>query len=32
MIMLDDSAERLLDRFAAYRAPHVRKWIRPEET
>ena len=32
MIMLDDSAERLLDCFATYRAPHVRKWIRPEET
>jgi len=32
MIMLDDAAERLLDRFAAYRAPRVRKWIRPEET
>lgn len=32
MIMLDDAADRLLDRFAAYRAPRVRKWIRPEET
>jgi uncharacterized protein (TIGR00730 family) len=32
MIMLDDSAERLLDHFATYRAPRVRKWIRPEET
>ena len=32
MIMRDDSAGRLLDRFAAYRAPRVRKWIGPEET
>jgi len=32
MIMLDDAAGRLLDRFAAYRAPRVRKWIRAEET
>ena len=32
MILLEDDAERLLDRFAAYRAPRVRKWIRPEET
>jgi len=32
MIMLDDAADRLLDRFAAYRAPRVKKWIRPEET
>jgi len=32
MIVLDDSCERLLDRFAAYRAPRVRKWIRTEET
>jgi len=32
MIVLDESCERLLDRFAAYRAPRVRKWIRTEET
>ncbi len=32
MIMLDDAPGSLLDRFAAYRAPRVKKWIRPEET
>jgi uncharacterized protein (TIGR00730 family) len=32
MIMREDEAGRLLDRFAAYRAPRVRKWIRAEET
>jgi uncharacterized protein (TIGR00730 family) len=32
MIVLENDAGRLLDRFAAYRAPRVRKWIRPEET
>jgi len=32
MIMMDDSAGTLLDRFASYRAPKVKKWIGPEET
>ena len=31
MIMIEDSAPRLLDRFAGYRAPRVKKWIRAEE-
>jgi hypothetical protein len=32
MIMMESSAAPLLDRFAAYRAPRIRKWIGPEET
>ncbi len=32
MIMMDDTPGALLDRFAAYRAPKVKKWIGPEET
>ena len=32
MIMMDDSAGTLLDRFASYRAPKVKKWIGPKET
>ena len=32
MIMMDDSAARLLDRFEQYRAPRVRKWISEDET
>lgn len=32
MIMMDDSPRSLLDRFAVYQAPKVKKWIGPEET
>ena len=32
MIMVDESASALLDRFDAYAAPQVKKWIGPEET
>ncbi len=32
LIMMDRSADALLDRFRDYRAPHVKKWIGPEET
>lgn len=32
MLMIDESASRLLDRFEAYQAPKVRKWIGAEET
>ena len=32
MMMIDDSPPSLLDRFASYRAPRVKKWIGPEET
>jgi uncharacterized protein (TIGR00730 family) len=32
MLMIDDSASVLLDRFEAYRAPKVKKWIGAEET
>jgi uncharacterized protein (TIGR00730 family) len=32
MIMMDESPAALLDRFSAYRAPKVKKWIGPEET
>ena len=32
MIIMDDSPGALLDRFSAYRAPKVKKWIGPEET
>jgi uncharacterized protein (TIGR00730 family) len=32
MMMMDDRPASLLDRFAAYRAPRVKKWIGPEET
>lgn len=31
MLIVEDDPERLLDRFAAYRAPRVRKWITREE-
>lgn len=32
MIMMDEAPDLLLDRFSAYRAPRVRKWIGAEET
>ena len=32
MIMIDQSASSLLDRFEKYSAPHVKKWIGLEET
>ena len=32
MMMMENSAGILLDRFAVYRAPKVKKWIGPEET
>lgn len=32
MMMIDDSPTRLLDRFTAYEAPRVKKWIGAEET
>ena len=32
MMMMDGSPASLLDRFASYRAPRVKKWIGPEET
>ncbi len=32
MIIMEEQADRLLDRFNTYRAPRVRKWIGPEET
>jgi uncharacterized protein (TIGR00730 family) len=32
MMMMEESPAALLDRFAAYRAPRVKKWIGPEET
>lgn len=32
MIMMDQSASALLDRFADYHAPLVKKWIGPKET
>lgn len=32
MIMMDREPGALLDRFATYRAPKVKKWIGPEET
>ena len=32
MIMMDESADGLLERFSSYRAPRVKKWIGPEET
>jgi hypothetical protein len=32
MIMMEQSAIVLLDRFRDYHAPHVKKWIGPEET
>ena len=32
MMMMDESPASLLDRFASYRAPRVKKWIGPEET
>ena len=31
MIMMEQSASTLLDRFQNYSAPHVKKWIGPEE-
>lgn len=32
MLMVDTDPVRLLDRFASYEAPEVRKWIDPETT
>lgn len=32
MIIMDQSAAALLDRFQDYRAPQVKKWIGPEDT
>jgi uncharacterized protein (TIGR00730 family) len=32
MIMIEDQATVLLDRFASYQAPKVKKWIGPQET
>jgi uncharacterized protein (TIGR00730 family) len=32
MVIMEEDPSRLLDRFAAYRAPRVKKWIGPEET
>lgn len=32
MLLMENSATHLLDRFSAYRPPVVRKWISPEET
>jgi hypothetical protein len=32
MLMMETAASDLIDRFERYRAPHVRKWIGPEET
>ncbi len=32
MLLMDDDPATLLDRFADYRAPRVRKWIKAEET
>lgn len=31
LLILEDQPEILLDRFASYRAPKIRKWIREEE-
>jgi uncharacterized protein (TIGR00730 family) len=32
MLIMETESARLLDRFEAYRAPRVRKWISPSET
>jgi hypothetical protein len=32
MLLMEDDPAALLDRFADYRAPRVRKWLKPEET
>jgi uncharacterized protein (TIGR00730 family) len=32
MVLVDDNGERLLERFIAYRAPDVAKWIDRTET
>ena len=32
MMIMEEDPARLLDRFAAYRAPRVKKWIEAEET
>jgi uncharacterized protein (TIGR00730 family) len=32
MLIMESDASRLLDRFEAYRAPKVRKWITPSQT
>ena len=32
MLIVEETPAALLDRFAAYRAPRVRKWLGPEET
>jgi hypothetical protein len=32
MLILEEDADIMLDRFAHYRAPRVRKWLQPDET
>jgi predicted Rossmann-fold nucleotide-binding protein len=32
MLLMEDNAADLLDRFATYRAPRVKKWISADET
>jgi hypothetical protein len=32
MMIMEDDPAALLDRFAVYQAPQVRKWLGPEET
>jgi len=32
MLLMEQDAEQLLQRFASYRAPRVKKWLTPEET
>ena len=32
MIMMEQTADDLLDRYLKYQAPTVKKWIGPEET
>ncbi len=32
MVLVDSSADRLLDRLAAFQPPDLDKWIRPDET
>lgn len=31
VLIMEESADRLLDRFASYQAPTIRKWISPED-
>jgi predicted Rossmann-fold nucleotide-binding protein len=32
MLMVEDDPERMLDRFATYHSPRLKKWVEEDET